>query len=186
MRRHAAALVNVIAAAGWVWLPGWRRRRALMVLVIALGACGPAPSPSEQPPTPVPSATLVATPVTPTRPTTEPTTSPISFSFDVENRASVGVIVSVASDTAATMPGFEPGQRGTISIALLNPENGISVEIQGSECRLLASAMYPTPVPFTLLVENGPEPGAVKLSTRAGTSRTPMPLPSNSLIGCGG
>lgn len=105
---------------------------------------------------------------------------------DVENRASIGVVVSVASDTAATLPGFEPGQRGTISISLRNPHNGISVEIQGTECRLLASAMYPTPSPFTLLVENGAQSGSIQLSTRAGESSTPIPLPSNSLVGCGG
>jgi hypothetical protein len=108
------------------------------------------------------------------------------FSFDVENRASIGVIVSVASDTAATLPGFEPGQRGTISIKLLNPANGIGVEIQGAECRLLASAMYPTPGAFTLVVDDGAEAGAVELSTRPGAVATPIPLPSNSLIGCGG
>lgn len=161
-------------------------QRALAALLIATGACSPAPSPSAQPPTSVPSATLAATHVTTTTPTVEPAASPISFSFDVESRASIGVVVSVASDTAATMPGFEPGQRGTISISLLDPNNGISVEIQGSECRLLASANYPTPVPFTLLVDDGPQAGTVQLSTRAGTSRTPMPLPSNSLVGCGG
>jgi hypothetical protein len=96
------------------------------------------------------------------------------------------VIVSVATDTAATLPGFEPGQRGTISIALLNPQNAISVEIQGPECRLLESARYPTPSPFTLLVTDGPQPGTVKLSTRAGAASTPIPLPSNGLVGCGG
>lgn len=160
-------------------------RRALAVLIIALGACGPVPSPSEQRPTSIPSATPVVTSVT--SPTTaEPTTSPITFSFDVENRASVGVIVSVASDTEATLPGFEPGQRGTISIRLLNPENGISIEIQGTECRLLAKAMYPTPVPFSLLLEDGPQGGTIQLSTSAEVSSTPMPLPSNSLVGCGG
>jgi hypothetical protein len=96
------------------------------------------------------------------------------------------VIVSVASDTAATLPGFDPGQRGTISISLRNPQNGISVEIQGTEWRLLASAMYPTPSPFTLLVDDGAQTGSVNLSTRAGGSSAPIPLPSNSLVGCGG
>jgi len=75
---------------------------------------------------------------------------------------------------------------GTISIKLLNPQNGISVEIQGIGCRLLASEMYPTPSPFTLLVEDGPHSGSVKLSTRAGVSSTPFPLPVNPLVGCGG
>jgi hypothetical protein len=46
--------------------------------------------------------------------------------------------------------------------------------------------MYIAPSPFTLLVEDGPQSGSVQLSTRAGTSSTPIPLPSNSLVGCGG
>ncbi len=159
------------------------RLLALAAVVMSLAACSPVPSPdptiaapSHAALTPVPTATTGPGPVV----------GPVMFSFDVENRASIGVIVSVASDTAATLPGFEPGQRGTISIKLLNPANGIGVEIQGAECRLLASAMYPTPGAFTLVVEDGAEAGAVELSTRPGAAATPIPLPSNSLIGCGG
>jgi hypothetical protein len=165
-------------------------RRALAALLITLGACAPAPSPTSQPPTSLPSATVAATPATRTppfnTPGNPPTASPTTFTFDVENHAIIGVVVSVASDTAATMPGFEPGQRGTISISLRNPQNGIAIEIQGSECRLLASARFPTPGSFTLLVEDGPQAGSIKLSTLAGASSTPIPLPSNSLFGCGG
>lgn len=161
-------------------------RLALAALLITLWACASTPDPSEDPKTAVPSAipTVSSAPRTP--PTALPTTSPAPFAFDVENHASIGVVVSVASDTAATLPGFLPGQRGTISIGLRNPRNGISVEIQGTECRLLASAMFPTPGPFTLLVQDGPRAGSIHLSTRAGASRTPIPLPSNPLVGCGG
>jgi hypothetical protein len=101
-------------------------RRTLAAILITLGACAPTPSPNSEQPTSLPSATARATPAA----------SPTVFAFDVENRASIGVVVSVASDTAATLPGFEPGQRGTIEIPLGNPQNGISVEIQGTECRL--------------------------------------------------
>jgi len=159
-------------------------RYALAALLIALSACSPTPNPSEETSPSTESSTLAPTPGPTT--TTEPTASPIIFGFDVESHASVEVVVSVASDTAATMHGFAPGQRGTISIPLLDPENGISVEIQGSGCRLLASDLYPTPVPFTLLLEDGPQAGTVQLSTRGGASRTPLPLPSRSLVGCGG
>ena len=164
-------------------------RLALAAILITLWACASTPVPSSQPQT-VPSSTAAVSPATRipsfNPPANPATASPTSFAFDVENHASIGVVVSVASDTAANLPGFEPGQRGTISIALLNPRNGISVEVQGTECRLLASARYPTPIPFTLLVEDGPEPGTVTLSTRAGASSTPIPLPSNVLVGCGG
>ncbi len=119
-------------------------------------------------------------------PTPSAPSPPVTFSFDVENRSHVPVIVSVASDTGAVLPGFEPGQRGTISIPLLNPRNGVSIEVEGGECRLLASGNFPTPEPFTLLVEDGPESGTVTISTIADASSTPIPLPSNSLVGCGG
>lgn len=165
-------------------------RRALAALIVTLEACGPSPSPTSEPPTPLPSATVAATPATRTPPflpsPNPPTASPTTFTFDVENHASIAVVVSVASDSAATLPGFEPGQRGTISISLRDPKNGISVEIQGTGCRLLASETYIAPSPFTLLVEDGPQSGSVRLSTRAGVSSTPMTLPSNSLVGCGG
>jgi hypothetical protein len=165
-------------------------RRALAALIVTLAACAPSPSPTSEPPTSLPSATVAATPATRTppflSPPNPPTASPTTFTFDVENHASIGVVVSVASDTAATLPGFEPGQRGTISISLRDPQNGIAVEIQGTQCRLLASETYIGPSPFTLLVEDGPQSGIIKLSTRAGVSSTPIPLPSNSLVGCGG
>ena len=159
-------------------------RRTLAAILIMLEACAPAPSPTSEQPTSLTSAT--AAPATTLVKTNPPAASPTVFAFDVENRASIGVVVSVASDTAATLPGFEPGQRGTIEIPLGNPQNGISVEVQGTECRLLASAMYPTPSPFTMLVMDGSLSGSVKLSTRDGASSTPIPLPSNSLVGCTG
>lgn len=170
-------------------------RIALAASLLTLWACASPPVPSSQPQT-VPSSTAAVssgsrTPsldpsAKPAMPSPSPSPSHFAFAFDVESHSSIGVVVGVASDTAATLPGFEPGQRGTISIGLLNPQNGISVEIQGTECRLLASAHYPTPIPFTLLVEDGPEPGTVTLSTRSGASSTPIPLPSNALVGCAG
>jgi hypothetical protein len=125
-------------------------------------------------------ATTTATPLP-----TEPSPSPITFSFDVENHSSVGVVVSVVSDKAHLLPGFEPGQRGTISIPVYDLQNGIGIEIQdGKACGLLAKRLYPTPVPFTLIVTDGAQPGSVLLSTRAGAVESPMPLPSNPLYGC--
>lgn len=159
------------------------RLLALAAVAMSLVACSPMPSPES---TITAASHAAVTPVPTTSTGLGPIVGPVTFSFDVVNEASTGVIVSVASDTAATMPGFEPGQRGTISIKLLNPANGIGVEIQGGECRLLASAMYPTPGAFTLVVEDGAEAGAVKLSTRPGGAAKPIPLPSNSLVGCGG
>jgi hypothetical protein len=132
-------------------------------------------------PTAVPSTSVARI-----EPTTAPTASPTIFSFDVENRSQVPVVVSVASDAGAVLPGFEPGQRGTISIPLLSPQNGIDVEVQGVECRLLASAYFPTPGTFTLIVEDAAGAGDIQLSTVAGASLTPLPLPSNSLVGCTG
>ena len=162
-----------------------------MALLFAVAACSPAPSPSVQPPTAstqspspvltrVPSAT-VTSPLTPA-----PTASPTAFAFDVENRSHVAVVVSAGSDAAGTWAGFESGQRGTIVISLFNLQNGIGVEVTGGGCSVLASGSFPTLAPFTLLVEDGAGRGEVKLSAVAGAASTPLPLPTNSLHGCGG
>lgn len=108
------------------------------------------------------------------------------FSFDVQNRSSVAVIVSATSDAGAVMPGFEPGQSGTVTVPIANPANGIGVEVQAPGCRVLATDNYPTPGPLTLVIMDGPQPGTVQLSTLRAVSSPPIPLPSNALIGCAG
>jgi hypothetical protein len=138
----------------------------------------PQATPSSGPP--------VAT-ISPTaEPTNAPTVVPFLFTFDVDNHSSRGVVVSVASDYGASLPGFAPGQRGTISIHLLNPQNGIGVEIQDGACGLLAKALYPTPDRFTLIVDDGAKAGEIALTTKKGASATPIPLPSNDLEACFG
>ena len=160
-------------------------RRELLALLVSLAACSPAPSPSARAPSPVPTAIPSATAAS-REPTRAPIASPAVFVFDVENRSRVPVVVSVASDAEATMPGFEPGDKGTISIMLKNPTNGIGVEVQREGCHLLAKGIYPTPEPFTLLIDDAAEAGEIQLQTVAGASSTPLPLPVNSLRGCGG
>ena len=121
--------------------------------------------------------------------TLAPTPFMNTFTFDVENRSSVDIVVSVASDVAAELPGFRAGDRGTIVLGLELPTNGIAIEIQAvgdRACELIASEHYPTPDPFTLLIDDGDEPGSVELSTGAGASLVPIPLPRNNLVGCGG
>jgi hypothetical protein len=156
-------------------------RRTVAILLIGLSACSPAPSPSAEPSLAL--ATITAT-ATATPLPTGPSPSPFTFSFDVENHSSVGVVVAVASDYTGLMPGFEPGQRGTISIPFEDPQTGIGIEIQDGICGLLAKGFYSTLMPFTLVVTDGAQPGAVQLSTRAGAAASPLPLPSNALRGC--
>lgn len=158
---------------------------AVLSAVLAVVACTTQVPPSQSDSA---SPSAVASREFPTQfaPTAEPSVALTTFSFDVENRSAVGVVVSVESDFGGAMPGFLPGERGTIVIRLLNPRNGISVEIQGGQCGLLASAEYPTPDPFTLLIEDGSRSGQIRLSTRGGALSTAIPLPSNSLRGCSG
>lgn len=160
--------------------------QALVIAAFAIGGCTTLP-PASLPATPQASPTTVPPlgTISPTAElTNEPTVVPFLFTFDVENHSSRGVVVSVASDYGASLPGFAPGQRGTISIHLLNPQNGIGVEIQDGACGLLAKALYPTPDPFTLIVADGAKVGEIALSTRKGASATPIPLPSNDLEPC--
>jgi hypothetical protein len=71
-------------------------------------------------------------------------------------------------------------------IRLQNLRDGIGVDFQDGKCGLLATAQYPTVNPFTLLIDDASKSGAIRLSTREGVSSTAIPLPSNSLQGCGG
>ena len=166
-----------------------RKGIRLVVAITSVGtfaACTSMPTPSAGPPagtSPVVEATVAATAPPPA---TEPTSSYFLFRFDVENRSRIGVVVSVASDTAAALPGFEPGQSGSITIPMLSPASTIGVEIQVGSCKVGASATYPRPTPFTLLILDGARSGEIVLSTRVGVSAAPIPLPSNSLLGCGG
>src|SRR5438105_2921422 len=127
---------------------------AVLAAVFTVVACNTQVPPSQSE---TASPIAVASRVFPTQAeaTAAPTESSTVFSFDVENRSHLPVIVSVASDMAAVLPGFEPGQRGTISIPLLKPKNGISIELQAVGCRLLVKGFFPTPLPFTLLVVDG-------------------------------
>ena len=90
-----------------------------------------------------------------------PTEGPIEFRFDVENRTQRTLIVSVAGDAEAAMPEFAGGQRGSVSLRVLNPTNGIGLELIGPDCELLAEAILPTPQPFTLVLEEGADPTEV-------------------------
>lgn len=108
-----------------------------------------------------------------------------TFSIDVVNQSRVDVVVSVESDYGHTMVGFEPGQQGTVSIVMVDPKHGITVEVLQA-CDVLAAGDFPALGPFTLLVEDGPHRDTIKIETRAAASRTPMPLPSNSIWLCGG
>lgn len=117
-----------------------------------------------------------------------PASGPMVFHIGVENRSSTPIVVSIASDTAAVMPGFEPGDRGTISIALLDPANGIGLEVLGPppDCRLLAEGIIPTPVPIEIIVHEGARPGRIEVSMEQSGSQVTIPLPRNDLFCSGG
>jgi hypothetical protein len=164
-------------------------RRAAVIAFLFVAACGPTPSLASPTVAALASPPATASVTRSCCRTPEPTPTPIptvTFSFDVENHSKIAVIVSVVSDRAAILPGFEPGQRGTISLPLVNPQNGIYIEFQVGGCKVIATASYPTPDPFTLVIDDGAKVGTITLSTRPGTTPTPMPLPSDSLEGCGG
>ena len=109
-----------------------------------------------------------------------------AFRFDVSNRSSVSVEVSVGSDMGGWPHGFEPGQSGTGSILMNNPANGVAVEVLSfPSCATVATGHYPTTRPFTLVIEDGATPGSVKLSTVSTVAASPMPLPAN-MLSCGG
>jgi hypothetical protein len=116
----------------------------------------------------------------------EPSQTPglTTFRFDVENHSSLAVWVDSATEGAGGgAAGFEPGQQGTISTLRLNM---VGVEVSNAACELLATATYPDPGRFTLLIENGSKAGTIKLSTGPATPPDPIPLPSNAIHCQGG
>ena len=145
----------------------------------------PYPSPSAQAPSPLPTASGTLSPIE----TPEP--SYTSFAFDVENHSSVGVAIRADGNTAYVMGwlALEAGQRGTATMSLGYPKLGIYVEVQGVgavACKVLVPSFHLAAVPFTLVIEDGPGAGTIRVSTRAGASATPLPQPSNALGGCPG
>jgi hypothetical protein len=112
-----------------------------------------------------------------------------AFRFDVVNRSQVAIVVSVVSDTAALMQGFIPGAQGTITIPLGAPDNGIGVEVfRAADCSYLVNGTrsFPTPQPFTLIVEGGPDPGTGVLLIEEEVAGAPVPVPQNAMRCPGG
>jgi hypothetical protein len=160
-------------------------RAGLFASLLVFASCSSVepPSPSTSP---VSASTLPTSEPTPTS-SAEPeatSPSPTRFRFDVVNRSGADVVVSVASDYEADLIGFAAGQSGTVVVQLGNPLNGIGIEVQGAQCAVLATANYPTTSPFTLVIGKVGESGQLQLSTRTGTASSPIPLPSNSIVGC--
>jgi hypothetical protein len=109
--------------------------------------------------------------------------------LDIVNQSEVAIVVSVVSDTTALMQGFIPGDQGTMMIPLGTPNNGIGVEIlRAVDCAYLVEGtqIYPTPAPFTLIVEGGPDPGSGLLTVEREVKTAVLPLPQNALQCPGG
>ena len=115
--------------------------------------------------------------------------SQTAFRFDVDNRSEVAIVVSVVSDTNGLMQGFIPGEQGTITIPLGSPNNGIGVEIlRALDCTYLVEGTqtFPTPVPFTLIVDGGPDPGSGVLTVEREVAPDMLPRPQNGFRCPGG
>lgn len=126
---------------------------ALVVVALALTACSPTPTPS-----------------------------PNVLRIDVVNRSRSWVVVSVGTDAAGAMPGFLPGQSGTIMIPLGDPANGVSVEVLGPpSCQALATGSFPSTQPFTLLLDDPPGLQGVVLTSRLGVAQSAIPVPKDTL-----
>jgi hypothetical protein len=164
-------------------------RRLAFLLILALGACSspPAPTPVATTGAPVPVASPTSEPTGSPTPLA-PTPSPIAFRIDVANLSHVPAVFSLATDLAADMRGFQPGEAGSMVIALGSASNGIGVEVLGPTigCGYLAKQILPTTAPLTLRLTDGPTANTVKLSVTSGVEQSPRPLPTNGLVCPGG
>lgn len=107
--------------------------------------------------------------------------------FDVMNRSGQAVVMSVASDAGADMPGFLPGESGTVYIPVRTAASEIQIEVLSQpNCVPSASASYSLGFPFTLLIDDGATARWLVLGTDPGIFTTPKPLPVNSVHCPGG
>lgn len=171
-----------------------RYHGVLVAAVFALAACSaPLPPASDGPPgqslgTQSLETQSLETPASPVSfaatPSPSPAESVSDLAITIVNRSSLALVVSVANDVAGAMPGFLPGQQGTVVLPLGAVDNGIGVEVYGaSDCKTIASAFYPSE-PLTLFVDD--DGSGVRLSAGPIGAASPAPLPANSLRCPGG
>lgn len=165
-----------------------RRVLAPIGAFIVVSSCG-APTPSPHSVAPVPTTTAAASLAT-TPAASLATTPPapvVAVAITVFNRSHTSVVVSATTDVAGRMAGFRSGERGTISIDVSTPNNGVGVEVlDAANCAALVTESYPSRVPFTLFVDDGSGGSRITLTTAAEPSAGGFPLPSNGLHCPGG
>jgi hypothetical protein len=102
--------------------------------------------------------------------------------IDVVNDSSAWVVVSVATDAGAAMPGFLPGLKGTILVSIGDSSNGVGVEVLGDPaCGVLAEDHFPSEVPFTLILDDAEAGSGITLSIDEDVSSGMIPVPQNQL-----
>ena len=68
-------------------------------------------------------------------------------------------MISVVSDSTGLMPGFLPGQGGTLEIEA-GVDNGVIVEaMRATDCERIASSAYDSNVSFLLTIQDGDDNG---------------------------
>lgn len=109
--------------------------------------------------------------------------------IDLFNQSEVAIVVWVVSDRGALMQGFIPGGFGTITINLGAPDNGIGIEVfRATDCAHLVKGTqtFPTPQPFTLIVDGGPEAGTGVLTVEPQVAAVHFPLTQTAFHCSGG
>jgi hypothetical protein len=108
--------------------------------------------------------------------------------FDVMNRSSQAIVVSVSSDAGADMPGFLPGEQGTVYAPLRSTASVVSVELLAHpSCRFFAGASISLGYGEMLLVDDDAAAGqGLALSFDPGLFAAPQPLPVNDVRCPGG
>ncbi len=153
----------------------------ILGVFIAVSSCGAPTASSPHPAASAggtgPSASLATTPAA----------SVVELSITIVNRSHQSVVVSMTTDVAGRMAGFRSGERGTVSIDVSTPDNGVGVEvIDAANCAPLVTRSFPSRVPFTLFVDDGSGGTGLALSTATDSSAVGFPLPSNGLHCPGG
>ncbi|HYO44339.1 MAG TPA: hypothetical protein VES19_14170, partial [Candidatus Limnocylindrales bacterium] len=107
--------------------------------------------------------------------------------FDVMNRSSRSIVVSFASDAGADMPGFLPGEQGTVYAPLRTRTSVAGVELLAHpSCRFFAGASISMGYGEMLLIDDDATGTGLTLNFDPGLFVAPQPLPVNGVHCPGG
>jgi hypothetical protein len=109
------------------------------------------------------------------------------LTINVLNSADLPVVVSINSEGGGRMPGFLPGERGTVVLHIPPGADTVSVEVLALPgCRTAVSEFHSSDSDFSVVVINTAAAPGVGMVVRAADAVPVSTLPRNGLHCSGG